>query len=138
MGTHPIFESDFDCLTEERERISVNIGKSEDALQVKLRGMQEKNSLKFGNNKDYVLDLIDKDNEDLIAAVDKQNSTFNENLDSIRTQTCNKIESTTERTKTNIMYTKDEIIAKIKEIVQTVKYEMAHSKGQINTLKANY
>ena len=29
--------------------------------------MQEKNSLKFENNKDYVLDLIDKDNEDLIG-----------------------------------------------------------------------
>ena len=35
--------------------------------------MQEKNSLKFGNNKDYVLDLIDKDNEDLIGEINKIN-----------------------------------------------------------------
>jgi len=25
MGTHPIFESDFDCLTENKKRISKNI-----------------------------------------------------------------------------------------------------------------
>ena len=72
-----MIEDDFFIFLEERERISVNIGKSEDALQVKLRGMQEKNSLKFGNNKDYVLDLIDKDNEDLIGQINNMKIRIN-------------------------------------------------------------
>ena len=70
--------------------------------------------------------------------MEKQNSTFTENLDSIREQTCEKIERTAKNTNSKIMFTKSDVLSKIQKIVETVKFEMAHSKSQVQTLKANY
>jgi len=39
MGTHPIFESDFDCLTEEGLKMSSDVAKEKEMLKADLYGL---------------------------------------------------------------------------------------------------
>merc|ERR1712136_287299 len=121
---------------DEREQITSNIGNTEVNLSLKLQELDSQNTDNLDAAGTEIDEKLDERFSSLNDVISNQNQTNVEKVKSVEEDLCEKIKFTTEQTRQISMFTKNEIKMKLKQMIDAVKFELEHSRKQIELFKA--